>query len=188
MNAFNCQQQLSSITNVNTFYTDAALLNEGSSTALNLWEPISPAFVLMQHLQALNTAPYPTQKEREKEKDYGTKFYGRLARCHNLNHFVENTLHNHTRRPQNVASFFHLLLNVHWQQSATRKAKEKLMYNDQSSSWESLEFWQCFYFDMRKQHVRWLSISNRITLTPPVYIHIYNIYIYRVPHITQTML
>lgn len=137
----------------------------------------------IQRRRALNTH---TKKKTYKKnvKDYGTTLYGSLARCHNLNRLVENTLHNHTHGPQkNGITLSPASHSIGSRQQQGKK--NNIQWPKQEQLRKPWEFWQCFYFNTRKQHVRWLSISTCITLTPPVYIYIY---IYRVPHIAWTKL
>lgn len=123
---------------------------------------------LVQHLRALNT--------KEKKEGKGLRHYtvwqtGKVPKPNSF--FVENTLHNHTHRPQKWHHPF-TCLSVSIGSRQQQGKKRQLIYNDRSSSSESYKsFGNVSISTREKQHVRWLSISNCITLTPPVYIYIY---------------
>lgn len=121
------------------------------------------------------TASSSTQHKRTKEGK-GLRHYivwqtGKVPKPNSF--FVENTLHNHTHRPQKWHHSF-TCLSVSIGSRQQQGKKRQLIYNDRSSSSESYKsFGNVSISTREKQHVRWLSISNRITLHLCTYIYIF---------------
>lgn len=138
-----------------------------------------PPTILCQCCQALNTF-----KKEKGEKRTVTALHlshGSLARCRKLSHLVENTLHNHTRRPQKWHHSF-TCFTFHWQQAATRKKKKHTMTG--ATAYKATKGLAMFLFQHEQRHVRWLRISNQSRHTYSSCVHMY-IYIQDVPRNTK---
>lgn len=126
---------------------------------------------LIQRLRALNTI------KKVKKKGKGLRHYivwqpGKMPQPKSS--CRKHSAQSHAWATKKMASLFHLP-HIPLAAGSNKETKTNIQWPKQQQQQlrKPWEFWQCFYFNTRKQHVRWLSISNRITLTSPVYICIY---------------